>query len=755
MTELVRYEAARRALAEAVAVDEVAEIRSQAEAMRHYARQAGDKTLEIQSAQLRFRAERRLGELILAQKETVGLNTGSRGQLRGKDDSGGAKSEQPEDERPRLADIGIDRKLSSKAQKLAAMDAAEFEHALARHREEMESGAGRVAMDLLKVDAEERGRTHRRDLASALSSASSAAADGRLYPALLADPPWRRKAGIGDRAYENHYPTMPWPEILDYLKRAGEALLPDSWAWMWIPRAHLLAKMPFKTEVVLADGEVVLATVDLPLAYACQLALGMDAYSTCYVWTKTDEAHPDVSGTGLLVWDQDELLLQFKRGRGLPKPASGEKFGSNHRERATDHSRKPEHYRRMIRAMVGCDSEGAPLPVLELFARVDAEHPLPPNWGAWGNQAGVSAQGAEISNPAGASEGASPAGAETEDSLRDAFNAVHAARMAERLWEHPAIEGSHVVKMTRDYTSDASFNVATCQCGWSFRCETRPFGTECDAAVDAHWREVIAQHESGVAAELPAGEAGAAAAEATDGASAAAAALASQDAMCSASGASDSSSPAQDHHAPYDAGDVVTIDQLAGSDWLAPSLEQSAVDAAAEVQQLSLREQLKILSDFCHKRRDLAALIGPLYLEEGLSYVSNDQWQLRGKGWDRLRELEAAEVKPAAPDLTEPYRAPQPSLFDVARQLDDAPPAEVVDGALQTRLPVDADELAEQLALLDIDAGRAIEPEMLRHLVGKGFAHCGITKISVTDDGRAFLAQLVSPSSVQLGRVHG
>jgi hypothetical protein len=67
------------------------------------------------------------------------------------------------------------------------------------------------------------------------------------------------------------------------------------------------------------------------------------------------------------------------------------------------------------------------------------------------------------------------------------------------------------------------------------------------------------------------------------------------------------------------------------------------------------------------------------------------------------------------------------------------PPAEVVDGLLQTRLPVDADELAEQLALIGIAAGESVEPDMLRHLVGKGLAHCGTRKISLTDDGRAFL----------------
>ncbi|MHC2666556.1 hypothetical protein ACMA5K_24275 [Bradyrhizobium diazoefficiens] len=655
MTELVRYEAARRALAEAVAVDEVAGIRSQAEALRHAARIAGDKQLEIQAAQIRFRAERKMGELLAAAKDAGQVREGRPKNRSDKeqfsDVDGGALAQAEADLdafkaqplRVTLQEAGIDRKLSSRAQKMAAMDLAEFERALEKHAAEMRSGQGRVAMDLLKIDAEEKGRIHRRDLAAALSSASSVTPEGRLYPALSADPPWQRKAGIGNRAYENHYPTMPWPEILDYLKRAGEALLPDAWAWMWIPRAHLLAKVPFKAEVMLADGECALATVDLPLAYACQLALGMDAYSTCYVWTKTDSEHPDVSGSGLLVWDQDELLLQFKRGRGLPKPESSEKFGSNHRERPREHSRKPDFYRHMIATMVGKDSEGNPLPVLELFARVDAEHPLPENWGAWGNQAGVALQTSAIANPTDAAPSPSSAG-------------------------------------------------------------------DADSDLPA-----------------PSGETEAAAAEATDGASAAAAVA---------------------DGAPYDAGDVITIDQLAGSEWLAAT-EAPELDPAS----ISEREALKILSDFCHSRRDIAPVLGAFYLARGYTCQQGEQWALRGQGWDRLRELEAVELPPApTAGLTEPYRAPQMSLFDAARQLDDAPPPEVVDGALQTRLPIDADELAEQLALLEISAGRwdAVEPDMIRHLVGaRGFAHCTTERVLVTDDGVAFLAQLAAPASVQ------
>ncbi|MEY9703741.1 hypothetical protein ACFLEY_21565 [Bradyrhizobium sp. YCK136] len=639
MTELVKYEAACLAIAEALAVDEVQYIRDEWKAIEAASRIMKNLDLELRAMQIRFRAERRLGELVIKQRETVGLNRGGRPKKAERETDSGEESVSV----PTLREAGIAPKESMRAQKLARVPAEKFEALLTAHAEEVRSGKAKVATDLLKVNTEEEGRVHRRNLASVLASASSLTPSGKKYPAGYGDPPWARKAGIGNRAYENHYTTMSWPDILDYLKRVGEALQPDAWFWMWIPRAHLLAKVSYLIEVTLADGEIAMATADLPLAYACQLALGMDSYSTCYVWTKTDEEHPDQSGTGLLAWDQDELLLQFKRGRGLPKPASDEKFGSNHRERPREHSRKPDHYRHMIATMVGKDSDGAPLPVLELFARVDAEHPLPENWDAWGNQAGVALQSSAIANPTDVAASPSSAG---------------------------------------DADSDLP---------------------------------------------VPSGETEAAAAEATDGASAAAAVA---------------------DRATYDAGDVITIDQLAGSEWLAAT-EVPEFDPAS----IGEREALKILSDFCHPRRDLAPVLGAFYLARGYACQQGEQWALRGAGWDRLRELEAAELPPAPKaDLTEPYRAPQMSLFDAARQLDDAPPAEVVDGVLQTRLPVDADELAEQLALLEISAGRwdSVEPDMIRHLVGaRGFAHCTTDRVLVTDEGRALLAQLVAPASVQ------
>src|SRR4051812_30339909 len=113
MGELVRYDVACRAIAEARAVDEVKGICDRAEAMRHYGRQAKNRQLEADAWAIKERAEIRLGELIRAQKETVGLNTGARGI--------GTSAVPKENRTPTLSDAGIDKKLSSRAQKKAAL----------------------------------------------------------------------------------------------------------------------------------------------------------------------------------------------------------------------------------------------------------------------------------------------------------------------------------------------------------------------------------------------------------------------------------------------------------------------------------------------------------------------------------------------------------------------------------------------------------------------------------------------------------
>ena len=116
---LVRYEAARTALAEAHRVDEVKDIRDKAEAMAAYARQAKDSELIQYATEIKVRAERRCGELLRAtadagQRATRGLNV-----------------ERYDIEKPTLSDMGLTRDESSRYQQLAAMPAEHFETAVA------------------------------------------------------------------------------------------------------------------------------------------------------------------------------------------------------------------------------------------------------------------------------------------------------------------------------------------------------------------------------------------------------------------------------------------------------------------------------------------------------------------------------------------------------------------------------------------------------------------------------------------------
>lgn len=367
------YDRACALIAAVASVDDAADWRNKAAAMRVYAQQAKNLDLEIQCAQIRARAERRLGQLIIAQKETVGLHKGGRPNEK-------TCSDEEQVFPVKLEDAGIDRKLSMRSQRAAEIGDVRFEALMTMMRQQAEAG-GRVITDVLKVDRENEQRQARRDLARALSETSrELSPHGQKVPCIYADPAWERKQGVTDRSYENHYDTMTWDAIC--AMPVKERLLPDAWLFLWIPRAHMFAPHKIMVEVTHpGTGEVLEVPIRMPLAWAVAEAWGFDGYSTAFIWTKTDEDHPLDQGGGVLVFDQDEVLLMFRRGRGLPKPATDEKFKSNHRERKREHSRKPEHYRDMIRTMTGG------LPVLELFARVDDENPLPPDWLAWGNQA--------------------------------------------------------------------------------------------------------------------------------------------------------------------------------------------------------------------------------------------------------------------------------------------------------------------------------------------------------------------------------
>lgn len=136
--QLVRYEQAVRALAACKAVDEVKSWADKAAAMQAYGRMAKDKTMEVDAAEIRIRAERRLGEMIAAQKAATGLA------------KPGPKSVVTNDRSPTLADAGISKDLSSRAQKLAAVPEAEFEAEVGQWRDRVSAEGKRVSARLEK-----------------------------------------------------------------------------------------------------------------------------------------------------------------------------------------------------------------------------------------------------------------------------------------------------------------------------------------------------------------------------------------------------------------------------------------------------------------------------------------------------------------------------------------------------------------------------------------------------------------------------
>jgi N6-adenosine-specific RNA methylase IME4 len=338
MTQLIRYEQARSALAEARSVDEVKDIRDKAEAMRAYARMANDTQLEMDATELRLRAERRLGIMLADQKATVGFNKGA-ASGGSKDGSRGSFTE-PRDTRPTLADVGVDKKLSARSQKIGGIGERAFEAMVDSMRQRIADG-GRVSLDVSSVDKKERRVERERELA-----AKQAALPDKRYGVIYADPEWRfevysRDTGM-DRAADNHYPTSGTDAIC--ARPVADIAADDCALFLW-------ATVPM-----------------LPDALRVMAAWGFEYKSHC-IWAK------DRIGTGYWFRNQHELLLVGTRG-SIPAPAMGTQVASLVDAPVGKHSEKPIQFYDLI------ESYFPNLPKIELNARVSR-----PGWDAWGYEA--------------------------------------------------------------------------------------------------------------------------------------------------------------------------------------------------------------------------------------------------------------------------------------------------------------------------------------------------------------------------------
>jgi len=340
------YDQARTALAQAKTLAEVNEIADRSAAVREYARRAKDRELQINAQEMVIRAERRLGEMVVYIKKTTGLHEGGR-------PKSGSNSE-PVSARPSLDEIGIDKKLSSRAQRLASISERAIEARLTAWREGAARGAERATVNLLR-DGDKRERREARETElGAAQAARNLDLPAKRYGVILADPewrfePWSRETGM-DRAADNHYPTSVMEVIA--ARPVQSIAAKDCALFLW------------------ATAPV------LPHALTVMAAWGF-SYKSHMIAVK-----PRI-GTGYWFRSEHELLLLGTCG-DVPAPAPGTQWSSTRGTPIGRHSEKPDWQYVLIEAYF------PNLPKIELNARRGR-----PGWDSWGLDAPAQAAAAE------------------------------------------------------------------------------------------------------------------------------------------------------------------------------------------------------------------------------------------------------------------------------------------------------------------------------------------------------------------------
>ncbi len=122
--QLVKLDAARRALAAASTLEEIKVIRDQAEAIRAYVKYQGESLeMQNQAAEIKLRAERDAGKLLKQMEKNKGVRLGGR-------------TMRPPDNTPKLKDLGIKKDQSVRWQQIADLPEVIFEEVIEETKEE-------------------------------------------------------------------------------------------------------------------------------------------------------------------------------------------------------------------------------------------------------------------------------------------------------------------------------------------------------------------------------------------------------------------------------------------------------------------------------------------------------------------------------------------------------------------------------------------------------------------------------------------
>ena len=342
VTALIRYDAAKRALAEAHRVDEVKSIRDKAIAVQAYAKQAKDTTLITQATEIRMRAERRAGELL---RDMAERNE----RASSKDTLARGRKLQPR-EAPKLSDLGINKTQSSRWQRLAALPPEDFEHNVRR----ASVGAyNRMTARFVREAEIERAKAGHRKVIEhgcVVDDLVALAASGERFGVISADPawPWETRGGTILSAPENHYGTSSLDEIarlpVAQLAANNCALL------MWCTGPHIT--IGTHTKII--------------------EAWGFKPSTIAFVWVKQNPSGDGVH-SGIGYWSLANAEMCFIATKGSPLRLASD-VHQVVMAPVGEHSAKPEEVRRRIERLF-------PGPYLELYGRKPV-----PGWTVWGNE---------------------------------------------------------------------------------------------------------------------------------------------------------------------------------------------------------------------------------------------------------------------------------------------------------------------------------------------------------------------------------
>jgi N6-adenosine-specific RNA methylase IME4 len=342
---LLLYERANASLAEAIAVDEILQIRDEARMVAACARVAENRELEGNAVALRLRATRRLGQLMQAQKDTLGLNCGAAGG--GKKDGSRGLLINPRDLRPTLGSQGIGKNLAQQARVLGGMADAAFEDKVVEARGSV-ARVFRRAVREVEIGLEREERRARSSQGGSVADLHKLIASGFRAGTIASDPAWpfEQYSERAAHALTDHYDIMPLDEIKAL--PVGQLAADDCALFLWVT----WPKMPIWHEVIEAWG----------FRYS---GLGFD-------WVKLNADGEGLHwGNGYNTRQNPEPCLIAKRGSPLRLDAN---VHSVIMTPVGAHSEKPdEAYRRMKQLYGG--------PYLELFAREPRE-----GWLCWGNE---------------------------------------------------------------------------------------------------------------------------------------------------------------------------------------------------------------------------------------------------------------------------------------------------------------------------------------------------------------------------------